>query len=395
MFMHVDADAFFASALQRKNPRLRGKPLLALGMGGGCVIAASYEAKVKGVKTGMTLRDARALCPRATAIPSDFHEACKASQEIELILNDVCPFVERMSVDEWYLELATVPGGIPKSLEAWSKKLQNDIGTRVGLTVSAGIAPSKTLSKMAGEYRKPAGTTILQKRDIQWFLRDRPTLAIPGIGRRRGLHTDSFGWKTAWDFAQANDETVLKLFGKPGRELQLELRGVAVYDLEREDKPPKSISRCRSFKRTNDRTMIFSHLLDHFTYTMIKMRRHNLGTTEISIWLRDGEYQHWSTGSKLPQVMDTEDQILPYLQRCFGSLYEQSRTCTQVGFGLLQLKPKGASQYSLFEDLRTVEHAERIQGALDAVHDKYGREALARASTLVTNVGNVPRLHAV
>ena len=106
MFAHVDADSFFASVLQRKYPRLKGKPLLALGMGGGCVIAATYEAKAKGVRTGMRLMDARKLVPDAIAMPSDFRATYDATQQLFALLEKFCPGgVERASPDEGYLDL--------------------------------------------------------------------------------------------------------------------------------------------------------------------------------------------------------------------------------------------------------------------------------------------------
>ena len=127
MIAHIDADAFFASALQRKRPDLVGKPLLALGMGGGCVIAASYEAKAKGVKTGMRLSEARKLCRGAIALPSDFDEALLASRQIEQILQNRCPIIERYSVDEWFLDLKSLPGGLPDNVKYWALELQETI----------------------------------------------------------------------------------------------------------------------------------------------------------------------------------------------------------------------------------------------------------------------------
>src|SRR3989338_5144448 len=185
MIAHIDADSFFASVLQRINPRLRGKPLLALGMGGSCVIAASYEAKAKGIKAGMPLREALRLCPEALHVPSDFRETGLASQQIEDILRDLCPVVEQMSIDEWYLDLPTLQGGVPADPLAWAKETQALVLRSTGLSVSIGVAPSKLLAKMAGEYRKPAGCTVLTKRDGARLLRDRPAAAIPGL-RRRG-----------------------------------------------------------------------------------------------------------------------------------------------------------------------------------------------------------------
>jgi nucleotidyltransferase/DNA polymerase involved in DNA repair len=182
---HVDADSFFASVLLRLYPHLRGKPLLAVGMGGNCVIAATYEAKAKGVKTGMRLSEARVLVPGAIEMPSDFRETGIASEQIEAILKDVFPIIEQMSIDEWFLDLRSMIGGVPKDPRAWGLETQKNVLQMTDLSVSIGIAPSKLLAKMAGEYRKPAGVTFLKESDIKAFLKDRPAAAIPGIGTLR------------------------------------------------------------------------------------------------------------------------------------------------------------------------------------------------------------------
>src|SRR5207248_2984219 len=148
MIAHIDADSFFASVLQRKHPHLKGKPLIAAGMGGGCVIAATYEAKAKGVKTGMPMREAIKLCPEAIRMPSDFRETGIASQQIEAILSDVCPIIEQYSIDEWFLDLASMVGGIPADPVTWARALQTDVKRRTDIGVSIGVAPSKLLAKM-------------------------------------------------------------------------------------------------------------------------------------------------------------------------------------------------------------------------------------------------------
>ena len=292
MIAHIDADAFFASALQRSRPNLKGKPLLALGMGGGCVIAASYEAKAFGIKTGMRLSEARKLCPKAVALPSDFDEALLASRQIEQILQNRCPIIERYSVDEWFLDVRALPGGIPKDIAAWAQQLQKTISQSVGLTVSIGIAPSKLLSKMSSEYRKPAGCTIILENkhftlrgkgaycptestprkkhpailSIEQFLKDRTDEAIPGVGSRRAVHAEANGWHTAWDIANADPEKIQKLFGRPGINMQRELLGEVLEKVSIESSPPKSISRTRSFPPNKNREMVYAHLLHHFSH---------------------------------------------------------------------------------------------------------------------------------
>lgn len=391
MIAHVDADAFFASVLQRKFPRLRGKPLLALGMGGGCVIAASYEAKAFGVKTGMRLSEARKLVPDALIEPSDFKEACIASRELEQELKNVCPVVERMSVDEWYLDLASTPGGIPSSLNDWAAATCNALQNKTHLSVSMGVGPSKLLAKMASEYRKPAGITLVgaaEQHDaitIEAFLRDRPAAAIPGIGRRRSLHAEAHAWSTAWDIATADVHLITKLFGRPGKDMQQELNGTPMERVTCDSKPPKSISRCRSFPRTNDRSVIRAHLMHHLTYVIMKMRRADLSCSAVAVWMRDDRYVSRSKDAKIPHSATTEERILPYVEHCFARLTAESVRCTQIGMALLDLKPVGGTQYSLFDNPSNVNEGEAVQEALDDVHARFGRGSLTRASALPTN----------
>lgn len=412
MIAHIDADAFFASALQRKRPDLKGKPLLALGMGGGCVIAASYEAKAKGVKTGMRLSEAKRLCPKAVALPSDFDEALLASRQIEQILQNRCPIIQRYSVDEWFLDLRSIVGGLPDNLKYWAEDIQNTVQQSTGLTVSIGIASSKLLAKMASEYIKPAGLTIIWPNThhpsrgrgaqghpslltVDVFLHDRVAAAIPGIGKRREAHCEAYNWKTAWDIANAPAEDIQKLFGRPGLAMQRELLGECTEKVCAEVAPPKSISRTRSFIPVRSREMVYAHLLHHLTYTMLKMRRENLACRSISVWLRNDAYTFDHKEMKLPLPMDTEEQILPYVHRCFESLYESGHNYTQIGLGLHSLNPKGGTQYSLFEDVQKIDEAEDIQEAMDNLHARYGRESLKRGSAMAIQSAKKQHLNTI
>ncbi len=390
MIAHVDADSFFASVLARKNPSLRGRPLLALGMGGGCVIAASYEAKAKGVKTGMTLRDALKLAPEALRIPSDFQETGLASQQIESALLSICPNIEQISVDEWFLDLASLVGGIPVDLTDFAKTLRSLVLSLTGLSVSVGIATSKTLAKMASEYRKPGGITVVsptEGKSIKDFLLDRPAAAIPGIGARRHVKCEAEGWVTAWDIAQADAEKLKRLFGRPGVELAAELRGKTVYALTTEHAAPKSISRARSFPPSTDRPLLWAHVLRHLEYTILKMRREHLACGGISVWIRDGRYQYRSSHCSLPRSQETEETIQPFVRQCFAELLTRKESCTQIGLALWNLRPGGVRQFSLFEEPKKALREERVQNTLDALHEKFGRNAVTRGAAMKAKTG--------
>lgn len=383
MLAHIDADSFFASVLQRKHPHLRGKPLLALGMGGGCVIAASYEAKATGVRTGMPVREALKLCPLAEQMASDFGETAIASQQIESILSSHCPVMEQYSIDEWFLDVRTLVGGIPFDLLLWAKDIQREILSATDMSVSIGIGPSKILAKMASEERKPAGTTVVEKHEIEDFLSRRPAAAIPGIGRRREAHAKAKHWSTAWDIANAESAVLQKLFGKPGLELQRELRGEMLSKVATESGPPKSISRCRSFKLTDDSKIIWAYAMQHISYCILKMRTKELTCRGISLWLRDNRYQHGGMQLRLPQPMDTEEDIVPYARKAFDRLRgHKKNSYTQVGFGLWALQPKGADQFSLFEEPRHAMEDEDLQLSLDKLRKRFGREVVIRGSQL-------------
>jgi DNA polymerase-4/DNA polymerase V len=382
MICHVDADAFFASVLGRGDPRLRGKPLLALGMGGTCVIAATYEAKAKGVKTGMHITEAVKLCPEALRVPSDFRETAIASHEIEGILGEQCPLLEQMSVDEWFLDLRSLRGGLSDDLHGWAKNLQQNILRRTSLSVSVGVAPTKLLSKMASEYKKPAGITVVAHATIEEFLHDRPAAAIPGIGKQRLIASEAHGWETAWDIAQADPEKIQKLFGKPGREIQLELLGYQVSPVTPESEPQKSISRARSFLRTGDRDVLWAHVLRHLEYVVLKMRREGLAARGLTVWLRQEDFTMRSESQRLPQLLDTEEQLRPYARHCFDIGYDSRYRYNQTGVALWNLRQRGASQYDLFEDPRNLDRSEKIQHTLDSLHARFGRESITRGAAL-------------
>ncbi len=394
MIAHVDADSFFASVLVRKHPKLKGKPVLALGMGGGCVIAASYEAKALGVKTGMRLTEALQLVPNAVRMPSDFRETGLASKQIESVLNEYCPFIEQMSVDEWYMDVKSCVGGQPTNLQGWATDVRLTVLKRTGISVSVGIAPSKLLAKMASEYRKPGGITIIdgdndQRTDlsIESFLRDRPAEAIPGIGRQRSVHTQVHGWRTAFDIATADNDMLKELFGRPGIDMQRELKGESISPIVVNRAPPKSISRCRSFRKTTDTLFLQAQVLRHLEYAVLKMRRQHLACRGVSVWVRDDRYEHCSHNRTLPQPLQTEEQIRPYVESCFQSMYEKGMTCTQTGLALWNLVPSGAQQCSLFEDSASSLRDEKVQQALDALHERFGRDAITHGSALAVKSG--------
>ncbi len=211
--------------------------------------------------------------------------------------------------------------------------------------------------------------------------------AIPGIGYRRQPHVEAKGWNTAWDIATAPTDEMIALCGRPGHDMQRELRGECLSRVSTIVPPPKSVSRARSFRKETDPRMLWAHLLRHAEYTILKMRRYDLACRGISVWLRDSDYNYASSHASLPQPTATEEALQPYMRRCLRQLYHKRTGYTQIGLALWRLTPQGALQYSLFEGPERTCRSEDIQRSLDSLHKRFGRNAITRGSAVAVKTG--------
>jgi len=164
--LHADLDAFYASVEQRDDPRLRGRPVI---VGGGVVLAASYEAKTRGVRTAMNGRQARALCPDARVVPPRMAAYSEASAAVFAVFRDTTTLVEGISIDEAFLEV----GGLHRiagSPEEIAVRLRREVAARVGLAITVGVARTKFLAKVASGVAKPDGLLVVPPEGEQAFL---------------------------------------------------------------------------------------------------------------------------------------------------------------------------------------------------------------------------------
>lgn len=195
--MHVDMDAFFAAVEVLDNPDYKGKPLI---IGGrkdsprGVVSTASYEARKFGVHSAMPIARAALLCPQGIFVPGRMHRYQEVSRQVFALFPEFSPVVEPLSIDEAFLDMTGCEHFYP-SLEAMGRALKDRIRTEVGLTASVGIAPNKFLAKLASDWQKPDGLTVIRPEEVEAFLRDLPVGKLWGVGkkseeilRKLGLH---------------------------------------------------------------------------------------------------------------------------------------------------------------------------------------------------------------
>src|SRR5688500_6885526 len=190
--LHADLDAFYASVEQRDAPELRGRPVI---VGGGVVLAASYEAKARGVKTAMGGRQALRLCPDAVVVEPRFRAYVEASKAVFAVFDDTTPLVEGLSIDEAFLDVGGLGriAGPPPEIAA---RLRAEVRDRVGLNITVGVARTKFLAKVASGVAKPDGLLVVDPDREREFLHPRPVGRLWGVGpitasklAERGVHT--------------------------------------------------------------------------------------------------------------------------------------------------------------------------------------------------------------
>ena len=214
--LHADLDAFFASVEQRDDPRLRGRPVI---VGGGVVLAASYEAKAFGIRTAMGGRQARRLCPHAIVVKPRFSAYVEASKAVFEVFEDTTPLVEGLSIDEAFLDVRGMSrlAGTPTEIAV---RLRRDVLERVGLPITVGVAGTKFLAKVASGVAKPDGLLVVPRGSELAFLHPLEVERLWGVGPVTAAKLRDRGYRTVGDVAQLAEGALVAMLGRAsGRHL--------------------------------------------------------------------------------------------------------------------------------------------------------------------------------
>jgi DNA polymerase-4 len=209
--LHADLDAFYASVEQMLNPTLKGRPVL---VGGGIVLAASYEARAHGVRSPMPTRDALRLCPDAVVVHGHFEQYMDLSAQVMAVLEDASPVIEQISIDEAFIDVrgSTHLLGTPSAI---ARHIRARVADEVGLPISIGIASTKFLAKIASARAKPNGLVVVPHGAELDFLHPLPVEAMWGVGRVTAAHLHRYGITTIGDLASVPSRAFATTLG-PG-----------------------------------------------------------------------------------------------------------------------------------------------------------------------------------
>lgn len=217
--IHIDMDAFFASVEQRDNPELRGKPIA---VGGskmrGVVAAASYEARVFGVRSAMPSITAKRLCPDLIFVRHSFETYKEVSEQIRQIFLSYTDLVEPLSLDEAFLDV-TEPKRGPASATLIAQAIRKEIFKETQLTASAGVSFNKFLAKVASDINKPNGMKVITREEAPAFLAALPVKDFHGVGKKTAARLEKMGFRSGKDLMQLSELEMAQRFGKMGRHL--------------------------------------------------------------------------------------------------------------------------------------------------------------------------------
>jgi len=239
--LHIDMDAFYASVEQRDDPNLRGRPVVVAWRGNRSVVcAASYEARVFGVRSAMPAMRAERLCPEAVFIAPDFVRYRAVSRSVREIFQRHTDLIEPLSLDEAYLDVTENKTGLPTATRV-ARAIREQIREELQLTASAGVAPNKFLAKIASDWRKPDGLFVIQPEEVEAFLTPLPVERIPGVGKVTEKRLQEIGIRTVGDLRSVELPVLEGHFGRYGLRLYELARGIDHSPVV-PDRPTKSIS---------------------------------------------------------------------------------------------------------------------------------------------------------
>jgi DNA polymerase IV len=387
--LHADLDAFFASVEQRDDPRLCGRPVI---VGGGVVLAASYEAKAYGVRTAMGGAQARRLCPQAIVVPPRMSAYAEASKAVYRVFEDTTPLVEGLSIDEAFLDVRGMRrlAGAPADIAV---RLRHQVRARVGLPITVGVARTKFLAKVASGVAKPDGLLVVPPDGELAFLHPLRVERLWGVGPVTAAKLHDRGITTVGQVAALAEAALVSLLGRAsGRHLHAlahnrDPRPVQVRRRRGSIGAQRALGRSPRSSEAVDATLI--GLVDRVCRRLRAARR--IGRTVV-LRLRFDDFSRATRSHTLPWATAETWMILATargLLATAGPLIER-QGLTLVGVAVANLDDDSAVQLTLPFHRAS---GDALDAALDEVRARFGRTAVTRAVLLGRDQGlTVPLL---
>ena len=375
--IHLDMDAFYPSVEVLDNPDLKGKPVI---VGGskerGVVSSASYEARKFGIHSAQPMARARRLCPDGIFLPVRMSRYQEISGQVLKIFHGVTPLVEPLSIDEAFLDVtgSTRIFGPPETI---AKLIKKTILLQTGLTVSAGVAPSKFVAKIASDIDKPDGLTVVSPNEIREFLDPLPVEKMWGVGKMTRLTLRGFNIRTFRELRQTPAGFLEKKFGKHGINMHLLAMGIDDRDVIPEH-DVKSLGHEQTF--LHDITSLDAakkELLALGNKVARRMRHKGVTGYTVTLKVKYNDFVQITRSATLPKPTDDGLEIYSTGCRLLEKTQVTQKPIRLLGISLSHLNFCGIrTQLSLFDRDRSYEKRRKLNTTLDSLYEKFGDQSV-------------------
>jgi len=346
--LHVDMDAFYASVEQRDNPELRGKPVVVGGSNRGVVAAASYEVRKFGVRSAMSMTDAKRRCPDLVRVAPRMSHYKAVSRQIFAIFRQFTPLVEGLSLDEAFLDVSGSRKLFGDGVQI-ANNIKRLILEQTALTASVGVAENKLVAKIASDLDKPDGLSVITSANVQETLDPLPVSVIPGIGRQTLARLTKLNIHSVADLRLAPDRDLASVFGRFATRNRERAAGIDKRPVvaEREE---KSISAEETYDvDLENRDDMERELLRLAETAAARMHKSELQAGTIQVKIRQADFQTFTRQRSVQPPVNSTDQIYHLACELLGAWLEQhpGTRIRLLGVGGSKLSP--AEQYELFK----------------------------------------------
>ena len=390
MFALADCNNFFVSCERVFRPDLQHKPVIVLSSNDGCAVARSNEAKALGIKMGDPFFKIKGLVEKhgVEVFSGNMALYGDMSQRVRWVLEEFAPAIEVYSIDEAFLDLRGLQG---IDYDKYAKEISRHCWKMVSIPVSVGIAPTKTLAKIASklckQYPKLNGGCYMHRpHDIEKVLRKFPVEDVWGIGRRSASKLKAMGVNSAYDFTQLQEQAVKNIFGITGVRTWRELKGEPCIEFEDGFEAKQSICVSRSFSsEINDLPELCEQIANFASAVAEKLRSQNSAACELCVFAytnRFKENEPQMYGNQLVQFETPVNDQRTIVTRSVDALRELFRKgygYKKAGVIATRIMPVQNIMRSLFEDTASVEREHKLTSVVDAVNNAFGRGAVKLA----------------
>jgi len=349
--LHVDMDSFFASVEVRRAPSLAGKPVIVGadpkgGAGRGVVSTCSYEARRYGVHSGMPISRAYDLCPHGVYLRVDHPFYARVSEGIMAILARHAGRIEQVSIDEAYLDVSDA--GSFAAANALASAVKQAIREETGLTCSVGVAPGKVVAKIASDYQKPDGLTVVLPDEVAGFLAPLPVGKVPGVGKKTGEELRQMGILTVGDLASCDVQELIARFGRHGILMHRLARGIDDGEVQGRE-GCKSVSRETTFEAdTADPSFLAGTLAGLADDVARTLRAEGLRCRTVTVKVRYRGFQTHTRSKTLPRFT-TDPAAIRHAASGLLALFLNDEPVRLIGVRLSTLEGGRTRQASIDE----------------------------------------------